>query len=106
MNAGELRERVTIERESESRSDSGEVLMTYTPVATVWAAVEPLRGREYFDAQRVQAEVNHRIRIRYRDGIEPKMRVSMATGRTFDIESAINVRGRDEELHLMCREVV
>lgn len=105
MRAGELRHRITIQQKTVVRDTYGGETVTWTNTATVWAAVEPLSGREYFSAQQVQAEVNHRIRIRYRAGITTTMRVLWGT-RVFDILAIINLQERGREIHLMCKEVV
>ncbi len=75
MRAGDLRHRVTIQQLTTTRDAEGVTTETWTNVATVWAAVEPLQGREYFQAQAVNAEVTTRVRIRYRAGIVPTMRI-------------------------------
>jgi len=105
MRAGWLRHRVTIQKKTTSQDSYGAEQETWTNVATVWAGIEPLRGREYIDAQNATAEVTHRVRIRYQSGITPRMRVSFGS-RTFEIVSVINVLERNRELELMCREVV
>jgi len=109
MRAGELRHRVTIQEKSVTRNSYGEEVITWGDVATVWAAVEPLargpRGREFIEAQRAGAEITTLIRMRYRSGIAPEMRVVYGS-HTYDIKSVVHVEERQRELHLMCREVI
>ncbi len=106
MRAGELRHRVTIQKEQgTTRNSKGELVPNWVDIVTVWAAVEPLKGREYFDAEQVQAEVTTRIRMRYHAGVTPEMRIIYGT-KEFDILSAINIEEKDRELHLMCKESV
>lgn len=103
--AGRLHHRVTIQEHVTGQDEFGQPIDTWADVATVWAAVEPLRGREYFAAQQVNAEVTARIRTRYRKGVRPSMRV-LYDGRLYDILSVIDPEERHQELQLMCREVV
>jgi len=106
MRAGELRHRVTVQEEQGiTRNQKGELVPDWVDITTVWAAVEPLKGREYFDAEQVQAEVTTRIRMRYHAGVTPEMRIIYGT-KEFDILSAINIEEKDRELHLMCKESV
>lgn len=105
MNIGAMRHRITIQQLVESSNTFGEVEKTWQDVATLWASIEPLRGREYFDSQQINAEVTTRIRIRYRPGIKPKMRAVYGE-RIFDIQSVIDVEERHKEIHLMCKEVM
>lgn len=105
MNAGKLRHRVTIQDPQSARDTFGAEIVNYVDVATVWAAVDPLQGREFFDAQADNAEVTTRIRIRYRSGIKPTMRVVWGD-HEYDIRSVIEIESRRRELHLMCRELL
>lgn len=105
MRAGQLRDRVTLQEVTETRDSFGAVVEAWSDVATVWAEVADLSGREYFDAQQTNAELKTRIRIRYRSGVVPKMRAVFGS-RVFDIESVIDPDSRRRELHLMCKEVV
>lgn len=108
VRAGDLRHRVTIQEDQGATQDGfGQEVEDWQDVATVWAAVEPLSGREFLEAQQTQAEVSTRIRIRYRSDVTftPEMRATWG-GHTYDIVSVIEVEARRRELHLMCREVL
>lgn len=103
MQLGKLRHRVTIESSSASRDEFGGEVLTWATVATVWAAVEPLSGREFLDARRQEAEVSTRIRIRYRAGLVPGMRVTWGD-HIYDILAVIERESRRREVWLMVRE--
>jgi SPP1 family predicted phage head-tail adaptor len=105
MRAGPMRHRITLETPAETQTPDGSVTRTWAPFATVWASVEPLLGREWFDAQREQADVSHRVRMRFLAGVSHNMRVMLGS-RVFEIESVINAGERNRELVLMCRESV
>ena len=102
MRAGQLDQRVTLETRTTEPGGWGEPVETWTPVATVWAVVEPLAGREYMAAQAAQSEIVARIRIRYRPGITSQDRV-IHEGTTYNIKSVIDIRSGRRELVLMCR---
>ena len=94
MRAGMLRHRVTIQRQELVFGKFGAPLhdKVWENVATVWASLEAMSGREFFASQQAQSEVTQRIRIRYRPDV------------TADIVAPLpDNRGR--ELVLMCREV-
>ena len=105
MRAGELRHRVTIQRQLvPGKDDLNADIIEWADIATVWAAVEPLTGREYFAAQQVNAEITVRVRIRYLAGVNSSMRVKFGA-RYFYIEAPpININERNRELVLMCKE--
>jgi SPP1 family predicted phage head-tail adaptor len=81
------------------------VIETWSTFATAQASIEPISGREYIAAQSTQADVSHRIRLRYLSGITPKLRVNYSS-RIFDILSVININECNRELQLMCRESI
>lgn len=106
MRAGELRHRITIQEFVEQVDEYGTPIGSgWQDVATVWAAVEPIQGREYILLQNTQSELTTRVRIRYRPGIKPAMRVVYGT-RIFDIQAVIDFEERHVELQLMCKEVI
>jgi SPP1 family predicted phage head-tail adaptor len=103
MNAGRLRHRVTIQEPVVARNGYNEAITTWSTVATVWASVEPLSGREFFAAEHVQSEITHRVKMRYRSGVAPTMRV-VHDGRYLMVEAVINYAERGTDLQLMCKE--
>lgn len=105
MRAGDLRHRVTIQQQVGKGKDpvTKETRETWQDVATVWAAVEPLRGREYFQAMETESEAVTRVRIRYRPGVTNEMRVQYGD-RILYIQGVIDVDERHRELQLMCVE--
>lgn len=75
MRAGRLRHRLTLEKRTDTQSESGEVTPGYAYWDTVWGNVKPLVGREFFAAQQVQADVSTEITIRWRPGFDSTIRI-------------------------------
>lgn len=98
-----LNKRVVIEQQSATTDSYGQPLNTWTEVATVWAAIEPLQGSEYHAASRDNVDVKTRIRVRYRAGMDRTMRITYK-GTTFEILDVINPKFANVELQLMCKE--
>jgi len=105
MNPGKLNRRITIQQlpDNVDQFNTPEPDTVWRDVARVWAAVEPLSGREYIILQNVSAEVTTRIKMRYRPGIKPDMRVLYA-GRVYDIHAVLDIEEAHKEMHLMCVE--
>ena len=104
MNTGRLNMRVSIERLSQELDPVyGAPVDTWIPTYSVWAAIEPLQGREFMQAMMVHAERTVRITTRYLPGIVSTMRV-VYLGRVFAIQSIINPGEANRELQLMCLE--
>lgn len=104
MNIGKMRQRITFERPVEEKDILGGFKGEWVPVATVWAQISPISGKEYFSQMR-EITVSHRIYCRYRRGITPRMQIKFKE-RTFRIISVINWEERNEGLTIMCEEVI
>jgi len=105
MRAGDLRYYATIERPLPSQDAIGGPTQTWATVCTLWGALEALstRWREYWQAQKENAEVAGQFRTRYRRGIDPTMRISV-DGRYLYIVGAIDPDGRKREMLLFYKE--
>ncbi|SDI07125.1 phage head closure protein [Pseudomonas panipatensis] len=77
MKAGPLRHLVTFQEKVKTRNpESGAVEYTWSDRwAGVYASVEPLSARDLLAAKAAQTELSARIVIRYREGVEPTMRI-------------------------------
>jgi len=105
MRAGKLRHRITLQRNNPTRNFIGDPVPHWEDYATVDAEVCPLKGREFFDAQQVNAELTTRVRLRWLPGVKAEHRVKF-NDRILEIASPpINVDERNRELVLMCREL-
>lgn len=105
MRAGTLgRQRVTIERRVGDVDSEGNPSTTWSPLATVWAAVEPLNARQALVAMAEQTRVSHQVSIRYRSGVDQDARIRLGT-RLLSIESVIDTSERHQELVLLCQEL-
>lgn len=105
MRAGDLRQRVTINSKTASQDSFGAEQITWVEFATVWAAVEPLTGREFMDARQITAEVTTRVRIRKLDGVIPEMQVVFGS-KVYDVLAVLHVEERKREMQLMCQEII
>lgn len=105
MEAGRLRHRVTLKSKSVTRDTFGGEVITWVTAYTVWAAVEPLAGREWLEGRQATAEVTTRIRMRYRSGITPEMQ-AVYGAHTYDVLAVIQPEENRRELQLMCQEII
>jgi len=105
MDFSKLRHRVTIQEYIPTRDSFGAEVEVWTGIATVWASVEPLSGKEYFAAQQINSEITAKITMRHLNNINPKMR-AVFDSRIFEILSIVNLEERNISLVLMVKEVV
>jgi SPP1 family predicted phage head-tail adaptor len=67
MKAGKLRHRIAIERREVAYDDLGHETQSWQPIATVWAEVKELSGRELERARQIVAEVTVQVTTRAAD---------------------------------------
>lgn len=103
LNPGELRHKIIIQTPTESSDSYGGFTATWATFATVWAALNPVRNREYPISLQNETRTLHKITIRYVAGLTDKMRVNFG-GRIFNITSIINREERNIVLDIIAEE--
>jgi SPP1 family predicted phage head-tail adaptor len=105
ISAGNLTERIALQKPTFTRGGDGSEIIAYTTEATVWAERIKTTGREFYAAQRMNAEVSEVFRIRYRSGMDTRWRVRYGT-RILELTFIDDSGKRDGEMILHCKEVV
>jgi len=104
IQSGELRHLVTIESSTYTQDAYGEPTTgAFAPVRKVHAKIEPLTGREAFEARQTVADVTHKVTMRYVPELTSKMQLKLGT-RTLRIGQIINPEERSIVHELMCVE--
>ena len=88
-----------------AENEIGKTVQRLEPYKTVWASVEPLKGREYLESQKVQPELTYRITTRYHKGITPDTIIKYKD-RELNIQNIINPHERNQRLEIYCTEKV
>lgn len=103
MRAGELRERITLQRNTPTRDGFGAEVPSWATVATVWAKVVATSGNEQINQSIGVATTVYSITIRARDDVDTNMRI-LYEGATLEIKAVLD---SDETAALLldCREV-
>ena len=100
---GTLDKRVKLLKYTETRDDYG---MTHQALVdaignSVWARIEPARGKTYYEQYRDKVEMITKVTIRYRPGITTDMLVKY--GQTiYKITSVVDPYEAHVKLELMC----
>lgn len=103
---GRMRAGLRFESPPTARDGMGEVRSgTWSEAFKTRGTIRPERGTTFQEGQSLNTEVTHRIVIRHRSGITPKMRIiEISTSRSFEIRSIDNVGNKNRWLHCMCQE--
>ena len=105
MDIGRTNKRVAFCRLKEKTNALMQTEQEIEEVKTVWAGIEPMRGREYQEAQRIRPELTYKVTTRYHKEVTPDMFIKYKD-RYFNIISVINVRERNEMLEIICTEKI
>lgn len=108
MRAGDLRRRVTLQSRSTIKDSFGAQSTAWSDVATVWAEVSPLSGRELMAAQSINVEISHLVTIRFQQQFAgPKAVAAMRIlygDRIFNIHASLDTDERHRSIQLTCSE--
>jgi len=105
MRIGPLRHRVILQTQAATIDEYGDSTGTWSTTATLWADIRPVSGSERFSDQAIDAQVSHRIWMRYHASITTATRIKWGS-RYFDINAVINHGERNHMMELHCTEVV
>lgn len=105
MDIGRTNKRVAFYKLVEKQNELLQNEQVLKEMKTVWASVEPTRGREYQEAQRIRPELTYKVTMRYHKGITPDMLLKFKD-RYFQIISVINIMEKNEMLEIICIEKI
>ena len=96
IDAGELDERITLQKPITSKDGFGDVTPTWTDVVNggVWAKRRETRATETFEEDRLVAKTITEFTIRYRPDVNPTYRVVDADGKVYEIHGIQRVGRR------------
>lgn len=103
--AKKLKKRITIQQPVEVSDSGGGYTLSWSDLASVWAEVKPVSGREDYRALKLESKVTHKVTIRHRSDVTAGMRISMG-GRVFNIRAVMNQDEENEKLLLLAEEGV
>ena len=94
VRAGQLNRRITLQSPSSTQDNYGAPVHDWADVATVWADIQPLSGRELESDQRLASEISHQITVRYQAALADTRVVAgyraRYRGRIFNIHAVLN----------------
>lgn len=103
MRAGILRDRIIIQHKTVTADGWGQEIEVWSDLATVWANVRFMSGKEYISANRETAQIQASIRIRIRS-VDSGMRV-IFNGKVYEITSVLP-NSKAAYIDLVVKEIV
>lgn len=105
--SGDLRHKVQLQENQVTQDpDTGEMVSAWVTIASPWAEIVPMSGREFLAASAEQSQVRGRIVIRYREDVDAAMRI-VYRGKYYNILAVLpDAESGKEHLTLMTGEGV
>jgi len=103
MDIGRMSQRITFLDVVERENELSQLVIELEEKKTVWASLEPTRGREYQEAQRLRPELTYKIYTRYFDFITQDM-IIKHNNQYYEIQSMADVKSRHEMLEIYATE--
>lgn len=102
MNPGKYNKVITLQSKTSTTDAYGGPVDSWADVATVWARVQPIKGREMIAAQAAQSETAVRFYTRYQDNLTTAMRIIYA-GKNYDITGIVDIDERHVEFEISAK---
>lgn len=99
MNIGEFRHRIKLLKEERYKDEGGDWVIGIKEVASLWAKVTNIHGREFFAAATLHQERTLLFTIRYFPDVDEDMYIQFR-GRNCDIKFIDNIKYRNEYLEI------
>lgn len=104
-NPGEMNQEIELQAITRVRDTGGGHTKAPSTLATAWANVEPLQGREQLVAMQTGMTRPHRFTIPYVSGVTGAT-IVRHDGRSFDVKSVIDPEAAHRELVILADETV
>jgi SPP1 family predicted phage head-tail adaptor len=105
IQSGDLKKRIELQSASKVQDGMGGYSEAWSTNKTVSAGIWPVSANERIQGATPTMTISHRIRIRYRSGVTPGMRIKFGA-RYFSIVSIINPNEAGELLDILAKEVL
>ena len=105
INPGKLNKRVNICTKENIADGLGGFGEGYRTLNTVWANIRPVGGKEYAESKSLQAEITHKITMRYTEAVN-RTHTLMQGNRKFEIQYIININDEYKYIQLHVLEVI
>lgn len=108
--AHRLNRRIKLEQIGETPNGLGDYDTAYTLIATVWAEVKPLSGKQYISDTQISEKPTHKFTVRFRRDLKKDHFILLTEAptepdRRFRIFSITNAGERNEYLEILAEEI-
>jgi SPP1 family predicted phage head-tail adaptor len=103
MNIGDLNRRIAFITHEEVENAMGLTELKEKELLTCWAKIKTVRGREYYEAQKIRTENTYEITIRYCKAVDDTMLIRYKN-QTIEIQNIVDPGMANRFLEIYCTE--
>ena len=105
MRAGNLKNKIIFQQQTQIKDNFGEVKNNWSDVLITWASIQTISGKEQYLSNQNYATLSHKLRVRYSNLINSKQQILFGT-RVFKILAVLNIFEKNKELEILVEESV
>ena len=105
LKAGDLKHKIIIERQTKTPDGNGGNVLACVTNKTLRAKIKPLSGKERLFASRLEADITHRVTIRYTTDILASDHINY-NGRYFNMRALLNMDEANKFIEISADEGV
>lgn len=99
MNPGKLNRKIEVLETDQASDGAGGYLDTFKTIKTVWGNVKSVNGRERIQARQAQAEISHKVTIRYNEIVNHSHILSFG-GSKYNVQYIVDINDENKFLEL------
>lgn len=103
IQSGQLRHKIEVQNEVETRDEIGASNTTYQTASKTFAEVREMSGKELEFARQQTPQATHKIKMRYMAGLTEQSRIIFGDN-IFDVENVNNIEFRNKVMILTVTE--
>ncbi len=103
IDIGRLNKRVTFLQYGESTDSMGQSRQALLPVKKMWAELAPVKGGEFYEAQKLREEITYKVYVRHFKGVSSDMYIQYKDT-LYEIKSVIDIDAAGRLLQIYCTE--
>ena len=103
INIGKLNRKISLLKFFDVPDEMGQTTQVLRSVKTVWASFVPIKGNEFYELQKLESKITHKIYMRFLPEVDNTWYIGYR-GKTYCVTAAIDVDNAGKLLELQCCE--
>lgn len=103
INPSKFNHRLQLQQVTQTPDGAGGYTESWALVSSLWASIDPIRGREKMQGMQLETPITHKIFCRYNSAVTTKKRFLLGS-RVFNIVEVLNIEEQNQFLEILAVE--